>query len=156
MTRKISLLAMISSIFLLRLLSFAQGQNVAVINFEALGMAPAEAAALTERFRSELFQTKAFTVLERDRMDAVLQEQGFQQTGCTSNECMVAIGQLLNVRQIFAGSDENASTRVWRSGSYLAGVIYTRCARRAASPPGQKLEWLGFRVARGSTNEVQR
>ncbi len=85
-------------------MSPAQTQNVAVMNFDALGMAPAEAAALTERFRSELFLTKAYTVLERDRMEEILTEQGFQQTGCTSNECMVAIGQLLNVRQIFAGS----------------------------------------------------
>jgi len=104
MLNKITLFAVLSLTFLLPQLIFAQAENVAVLNFDALGMAPAEAAALTERFRSELFQTKAFTVLERDRMDAVLQEQGFQQTGCTSNDCMVAIGQLLNVKQIFAGS----------------------------------------------------
>jgi curli biogenesis system outer membrane secretion channel CsgG len=81
-----------------------QQQNVAVINFEALGLSQVEAAALTDRFRSELFKTGKFTVLERDKMDEILVEQGLQQSGCTSSECLVEMGKLLNVHQIFAGS----------------------------------------------------
>ncbi len=68
------------------------------------GSLRSEAAALTDRFRSELFLTSAYTVLERDRMEEILQEQGFQQAGCSSNDCMAEIGKLLNVQQIFAGS----------------------------------------------------
>ncbi len=83
---------------------FGQQQNVAVINFEALGLSQVEGAALTDRFRSELFKTGKFTVLERDKMDEILVEQGLQQTGCTSSECLVEMGKLLNVHQIFAGS----------------------------------------------------
>jgi curli biogenesis system outer membrane secretion channel CsgG len=82
----------------------AQQQNVAVINFEALGLSQVEAAALTDRFRSELFKTGKFTVLERDKMDEILVEHGLQQSGCTSSECLVEMGKLLNVHQIFAGS----------------------------------------------------
>ncbi len=83
---------------------YGQQQNVAVINFEALGLSQVEGAALTDRFRSELFKTGKFTVLERDKMDEILVEQGLQQTGCTSSECLVEMGKLLNVHQIFAGS----------------------------------------------------
>ena len=104
MIKKITLLTALSFILLLQKMSLAQTQNVAVTNFEALGIAPAEAAALTDRFRSELFVTSAYTVLERDRMEEILQEQGFQQAGCSSNDCMAEIGKLLNVQQIFAGS----------------------------------------------------
>jgi hypothetical protein len=37
-------------------------------------------------------------------MDEILQEQGLQQTDCTSDVCAVEIGKLLNIRLICAGS----------------------------------------------------
>jgi sulfatase modifying factor 1 len=104
MIKKIFLFAFLWAVPLLPQLSVAQTRNVAVNNFDALGIAPAEAAALTDRFRSELFITNAYTVLERNRMEEILQEQGFQQAGCSSNDCMAEIGKLLNVQQIFSGS----------------------------------------------------
>jgi TolB-like protein len=99
-------LAIILLVLFLSQLLYSQQQNVnvAVINFEALGLSQVEAAALTDRFRSELFKTGKFTVLERDKMDEILVEQGLQQSGCTSSECLVEMGKLLNVHQIFAGS----------------------------------------------------
>ena len=43
-------------------------------------------------------------MIERDAMDEVLTEQGFQQSGCTTNECAIEIGQLMNVEKIIGGS----------------------------------------------------
>lgn len=37
-------------------------------------------------------------------MNEILKEQGFQLTGCTSSECLVEAGQLLNVEQMLGGS----------------------------------------------------
>ena len=37
-------------------------------------------------------------------MDEILKEQGFQQSGCTTNECAIEIGQLINVEKIIGGS----------------------------------------------------
>ena len=37
-------------------------------------------------------------------MNTVLKEQGFQQSGCTTDECAVQIGQLLGVQQLISGS----------------------------------------------------
>jgi hypothetical protein len=37
-------------------------------------------------------------------MDKVLAEQAFQQTGCTSEECAVKLGKLLNVQRMVVGS----------------------------------------------------
>ena len=60
--------------------------------------------AITNRFETELMKTDSFTVLERRNMDAILQEQGFQQTGaCSSSECQVKVGQLLGVDRIITG-----------------------------------------------------
>jgi len=79
-------------------------QTIAVLELNPTGIAPADAQFLTDRLRSELFKTGAFQVVERDKMNAILQEQGFQRTGCTTVECAVEIGQLLNVKIIVAGS----------------------------------------------------
>ena len=78
--------------------------SIAVSDFEAKGISNDEAAIISNRIRSELTKTGVFTVVERGQMEAVLKEQGFQQSGCTTDECIVEVGQLLNVKQMVAGS----------------------------------------------------
>lgn len=78
--------------------------SIAVSDFEAKGISNDEAAIITNRIRSELTKTGVFTVVERGQMEVVLKEQGFQQSGCTTDECIVEVGQLLNVKQMVAGS----------------------------------------------------
>lgn len=86
-------------------LLFAQESrlNIAVLDLDPTGIAKAEAQFLSDRLRTELFETGHFQVVERDKMNAILGEQGFQQTGCTSVECAVEVGQLLNVNTMAAG-----------------------------------------------------
>lgn len=61
-------------------------------------------SAITSRFETELMKTGQFQVLERRNIDAILQEQGFQQTGaCNTSECQVQVGQLLGVESFIAG-----------------------------------------------------
>ena len=79
--------------------------NVAVLMLEVSGGVPETyAASLTDRLRQELFQTGAFNVMERAEMNAILKEIGFQQTGCTSNECVVQAGRILGASDMIAGS----------------------------------------------------
>jgi hypothetical protein len=90
---------------LLQMLSAQVYYNqIAVLNLEAVGVSQNESITMTDRLRSELVNSGAFTVIERSKMDEILQEQGLQQTGCTSDECAVEIGKLLNIRLICAGS----------------------------------------------------
>ena len=77
---------------------------IAVIQLEANGITEVEASALTDRLRNELFKIGSFEVLERSFMNEILAEQGFQQTGCTSDECLVEVGKLIGVRQMVGGS----------------------------------------------------
>lgn len=76
----------------------------AVIELEGKGISQTEASALTDRLRSELFQLGSFRVIERGLMEEILDEQGFQQMGCTSDECIVEVGNLIGVQQIIGGS----------------------------------------------------
>ena len=64
---------------------------IAVSDLDGSEVSSSEIKALTERLRSELLMTKHFKVLERDIMEEILKEQGFQQSGCTTSECVVQI-----------------------------------------------------------------
>lgn len=78
--------------------------QIAVLNLENLGIDEHVTLALSERLRSELLATNAYRVIERNKMNDILKEQGLQQTGCTSDECAVEIGKILNISRICAGS----------------------------------------------------
>jgi len=86
---------------------FAQGSEeiyIAVMNLEGKAISQIEADALSDRLRSELFNSGKYKVIERDNMDKIMEEQAFQQSGCTSDECIVEMGEILGVEQIIVGS----------------------------------------------------
>ncbi|MBL8028441.1 MAG: hypothetical protein JNL74_18595 [Fibrobacteres bacterium] len=79
--------------------------NIAVSALEGRGLAEGEAGTLTDALSSYLSNTGAFRVMERGRMDVILKEQGFQQSGaCTDAACIVEMGQLLGVDHMITGS----------------------------------------------------
>ena len=77
---------------------------IAVVDFTGNNVSVGDCRALTDRLRTELFNTKYFKVIEREMMEQILVEQGFQQSGCTTNECMVEVGKLIGVEKIIGGS----------------------------------------------------
>ncbi|OGS36668.1 MAG: hypothetical protein A2293_13255 [Elusimicrobia bacterium RIFOXYB2_FULL_49_7] len=89
---------------LLTLLSAAPKPNIALMDLAGSGLSPDELTTLSNRLRAELLETESFVVVERGRMELILREQGFQQSGCTDASCAVEAGQLLNVEQIVLGS----------------------------------------------------
>jgi hypothetical protein len=78
--------------------------NLAVLDLDADAITPGEARTLTNKLRNELLKTGKYNVLERSKMEEILKEQGFQQSGCVSTQCAVEAGQLLGVTHIAAGS----------------------------------------------------
>ncbi len=85
----------------------AMGQDklsIALMELEGNGISNTEVRTLTEELRSFLVLSKKYVVLERDNMESILTEQGLQQSGCTSAECAVEVGKLLNVQKIVTGS----------------------------------------------------
>jgi|GEM_PF-3579936 TolB-like protein len=83
---------------------FSQGKTVAVLPFDAAGISSEEASILSDRLSSEIYKTGAFIVVERSKMEEVLNEQGFQQSGCVSSECAVEVGAMLGVQSMVVGS----------------------------------------------------
>jgi hypothetical protein len=85
--------------------SFAQFKpHIAILNLEGRAISENEAATLTDQLRGHLVNAGTFIVLERGKMENILREQGFQQSGCTITECAVRVGRVLNVQKMVAGS----------------------------------------------------
>ncbi len=78
--------------------------TAAVLDFTGTGINEMEAITLTQRLASELVQTDALIIVERNQMSEIMDEQGFQQSGCTSAECAAEIGALLGVQKMITGS----------------------------------------------------
>ncbi len=92
----------------LLLLSISSAQQpaltIAVLEFEAAGVEAPAVQTLANVVRKELIKSKLFRVVERNLMDDILSEQGLQQSGCTTTECVVEVGRLLGVQKILSGS----------------------------------------------------
>lgn len=77
---------------------------IAVLALEGKGISQQEADILSERLRTAFVQDGRFQVIERSQMETILKEQGLQQSGCASNECLVQAGLILGVKEMIAGS----------------------------------------------------
>ena len=95
------------SILMLSFITFSSlnaKPTIAVVDFTGRGVPDTEAAALSDRLRTELVKIGQYEIVEREMMNVLLAEQGFQMTGCVSDKCIVAAGQILGVAQMVAGS----------------------------------------------------
>ncbi|MBL7996628.1 outer membrane beta-barrel protein [bacterium] len=96
-------------LFMCGLSAFAQSRNannaVAVLEFQKTGsITNDDVQTLSNRFRTMLFQTRTFNVIERNKMKEILKEQEFiLSDDCNTNECAVQVGQLLGVEYMIAG-----------------------------------------------------
>jgi len=68
------------------------------------GISPASAPMLTDAIRDACVRSGRYNVLDRDNMEAMLTEIGFQQTGCTDSACIVQMGRQLGVKKMLTGS----------------------------------------------------
>ena len=79
--------------------------NIALMPFQVKGVDSVYAIALGEKVKGELTSSGSYRVLERTRMDELLKEQGFQQSGaCDASGCLVEAGRLLGVDQMLNGT----------------------------------------------------
>jgi TolB-like protein len=89
------------------LLCSLPGQNkpsIALLELDASGISTTDAAVLSDRLQSELINTQKFMVMERAKVSEILNEQGFQSSGCTTTDCAVEVGKLIGVEQMVAGN----------------------------------------------------
>ena len=103
MTNLIPILATL--IFSTQLLFAQAGKpTIAILDFEGQGVGKAEVQTLSERMRTEIGSTNAVRLIERKAVEKIMDEQGLQQSGCASDECVAEVGQLLGVQFMISGS----------------------------------------------------
>jgi TolB-like protein len=81
-----------------------QKESIAVMDLSSNKISQSDLIAISERLRTEIHQIGKFNILERARINEILKEQGFQQSGCTDSKCAVEIGQLIGVKKIVIGT----------------------------------------------------
>ena len=95
-------------LFILFIVPFSLSQTgkptVAILDFEGQDVDASEVKTLTERMRTEIGNTKAVRLIERKAVENIMEEQGLQQSGCTTDECAAKVGQLLGVQYMISGS----------------------------------------------------
>lgn len=79
--------------------------QIALLELEVTGgLDTTLARPISDRLRQELFRTGRFTVVERNVMEQVFEEQSLHLAGCMSDQCVVEAGRILGVEQMVAGS----------------------------------------------------
>jgi TolB-like protein len=80
-------------------------EPIAVMDLKAEGVSQSTANVLSNKLRTELFNSGKYNVLNREDMKAILGEQEFQQSGmCDDMKCMAKIGGALGVIYMVTGS----------------------------------------------------
>lgn len=105
--KSLTIILFIAGIFIISGLNNTFGNEsirIAVLDFEANDTSKYAAKAVSEFISTEMAKKNELTVIERTQIGAILNEQGFQQTGCTDQSCAVEMGKLLSAKKILLGT----------------------------------------------------
>ncbi|MBN2602126.1 MAG: PEGA domain-containing protein, partial [Candidatus Marinimicrobia bacterium] len=96
----------------------AGSETLVVMDFANENVSASDARIVTDRVRTALVDYNLFDVVEREKFDEILKEQGQQLSDCFSDECAIELGKMAGAKYMVAG-------RVSKSGSgfYLSARI---------------------------------
>lgn len=85
--------------------SFANPPQIAVLPLSPHGIDSSDASIITDAISNSLVSLKTVRVMERQQINTILNEQGFEESGaCDASECAIKAGKLLGIEQIIVGS----------------------------------------------------
>ncbi len=132
MLRKIIAITLANILLFSNLTAFTiKNETIAVFDFIGNDINSNTARTLSDRLRIELVKYNFINVLERNRIDAILEEQAIQMSGCV-DECLVEVGRLLGATSIITGS-------IGKVGDY-----YTINARKINATTGKLENAFGY------------
>ena len=132
MLRKIIAITLANILLFSNLRAFnTKNETIAVFDFIGNDINSNTARTLSDRLRIELVKYNFINVLERSRIDAILEEQAIQMSGCV-DECLVEVGKLLGATSIITGS-------IGKVGDY-----YTINARKINATTGKLENAFGY------------
>ena len=132
MLRKIIAIILANILLFSNLTAFTiKNETIVVFDFIGNDINSNTARTLSDRLRIELVKYNFINVLERSRIDAILEEQAIQMSGCV-DECLVEVGKLLGATSIITGS-------IGKVGDY-----YTINARKINATTGKLENAFGY------------
>jgi TolB-like protein len=100
----------------------AKKELLAVLDFDRVNVTKSQGVAVSNQLRTELLKGGKLTLVDRAKMDTLLNEQAFQQAGCTSQECAVQAGKVLGARKIVTGTLTKVDEKLWQIAIQLLDV----------------------------------
>ena len=91
------------TILLINFILAEEKPTVAIIDFDSYGIGKSQVNMLVERLRTEIGNTKAVRLIERNAVDKIMEEQKFQLTGLTTNNIVAEIGNILGAQFMING-----------------------------------------------------
>lgn len=92
-------------ISLIKDLELKEPKTIAVLTFQPMGRsAPSLGVLLTEEMTAQLFGQGFWKLVERQRLDQLLKEQGFGQSALANAETALNLGKLAGAEAILVGS----------------------------------------------------
>lgn len=88
-------------------------KKIAVLDLEGKNIPQTDADIVSDFLRRGIVDTQKYIVIEKKKIAEMLKEQKAQLSGCTSTECAVDIGKILNVEQIVTGSVNKLSQKYY-------------------------------------------
>ncbi|MCX7021015.1 MAG: hypothetical protein NTW26_01845 [bacterium] len=114
--------------------------KIAFMGLEPSGVSASEASGVSDSFLNALINTYRFEVVERDRLEALMEEQGLAISGCTTTECFVQVGQLAGAQKVIVGKVAQVG------GSYIVSVrvvdVYLGRVEQSLAQESRSLENL--------------
>lgn len=122
--------------------------NLAVLDLAGQNVAAGDAAVVSDMLRAALAGTAAFNVIEKQNMTQVLAGQA----GCTSEDCAVRLGKLLNVQRMVVGSFGRLMDQLYVSVRVVdvetGKIVFAEAAKgRTAEAVEKGVETLAIRIA---------
>jgi TolB-like protein len=86
------------------ILTMDSGIYVAVLDFESISVPQDLGKAVAEMLRTKLIELGVYTIIERGKLEGVMQEQSLQLTGAVDPKTAVEIGKLVGAKFVIIGS----------------------------------------------------
>lgn len=113
------------------------GVNLAILDFSGLLIDSKVAETISYSFRNRISNYPYISVVERDEMNKILNEQGLQNSGVTTLEKAAEIGKILNVKKLIMG-------KLSKLGSTLITTIKVVDVETARIDGGREVECQNY------------
>jgi TolB-like protein len=87
--------------------------RIAILPFTPEGIDSTQAKTFTDRIRTALVGYSQFDVMEREKLQAIIEEQEMSLTGLCDEECIIEVGQIANVQYMVSGNIRNLGQAIY-------------------------------------------